>query len=62
VGYSRLDDQAHRLTDVVAGAALGYIVGKTVSRRGNPDRRLDWNVMVPPGGGVGLTMAIHLPR
>jgi membrane-associated phospholipid phosphatase len=62
VGFSRLDEQAHRLTDVVAGAALGYIVGKTVSRRANPDRRLDWNVVVPPGGGVGLSLAVHLPR
>jgi membrane-associated phospholipid phosphatase len=62
VGYSRLDERAHRLTDVVAGAAIGYIVGRTVSRRANPNRRLDWNVGVPPGGGVGLTLQYHLPR
>ena len=61
VGYSRLDDRAHRLTDVVAGAAIGYIVGKTVSRRANPDRKLHWNVVVPPGGGVGLSLQYHLP-
>jgi membrane-associated phospholipid phosphatase len=62
VGYSRLDERAHRLTDVVAGAAIGYIVGKTVSRRANPDRRLDWNVMVPPGGGAAVSLQYHLPR
>jgi membrane-associated phospholipid phosphatase len=56
VGFSRLDDRAHRLTDVVAGAAIGYVVGKTVSRRANPGRRLDWNVMVPPGGGVAFSL------
>jgi membrane-associated phospholipid phosphatase len=61
VGFSRLDDRAHRLTDVVAGAAIGYIVGKTVSRRANPYRRLDWNVMVPPGGGVALSLQYKLP-
>lgn len=62
VGYSRLDERAHRLTDVVAGAAIGYIVGKTVSRRANPDRRMDWNVMVPPGGGAALSLQFHLPH
>jgi membrane-associated phospholipid phosphatase len=62
VGYSRLDERAHRLTDVVAGAALGYIVGKTVSRRANPERRVDWNVVMPPGGGVGLALQFRLPH
>jgi membrane-associated phospholipid phosphatase len=62
VGFSRMDDHSHRLTDVVAGAALGYIVGSTVSRRANPNRALDWNVTVPPGGGVGATVQYHLGR
>lgn len=63
VGYSRLDDRAHRLTDVVAGAALGYIVGRTVARRAafDPARRLNWNFAVPPGGGVGLSLQIRPP-
>jgi membrane-associated phospholipid phosphatase len=61
VGFARLDDRAHRLTDVVAGAAIGYIVGKTVSRRANPNRKLAWNVVVPPGGGVGLSLQYPLP-
>jgi membrane-associated phospholipid phosphatase len=61
VGFSRLDERAHRLTDVVAGAAIGYIVGKTISRRANPDRRADWNVVVPPGGGVGFSLQYALP-
>ncbi len=62
VGFARMDDRAHRLTDVVAGAAIGYIVGKTVSRRADPDRRFHWNVMVPPGGGVGLSLQFLPPH
>lgn len=63
VGYSRLDDRAHRFTDVVAGAALGYIVGRTVARRAafDPARHLNWSFAVPPGGGVGLSLQIRPP-
>ena len=63
IGYSRMADRAHRFTDVVAGAAVGYIVGRTVSRRAafDPNRRINWNVSVPPGGGVGLSLQIRPP-
>ena len=62
MGYARMDDQAHRLTDVVAGAALGYIVGRTVARRSGFDRnrRVDLGVTVPPGGGAALTLNFNL--
>ena len=62
MGYARMDDRAHRLTDVVAGAALGYIVGCTVARRSGFDRnrRVDWGVTVPPGGGAALTLNFNL--
>ena len=62
MGYARLDDRAHRLTDVVAGAALGYIVGRTVSRRSGFDRnpRVDFGVTVPSGGGAALTLNFNL--
>jgi membrane-associated phospholipid phosphatase len=33
VGFSRIDDQDHDLSDVVFGAALGYVIGKTVASR-----------------------------
>ena len=64
MGYARMDDRAHRLTDVVAGAALGYVVGRTVSRRSGFDRnrRLDWGATVPPGGGAALTLNFNLGR
>ncbi len=33
VGFSRIDDQDHDLSDVVFGAALGYVIGRTVASR-----------------------------
>lgn len=39
VGVSRIMRDKHYLSDVIAGAALGYIVGRTVVRvNGKPDR------------------------
>lgn len=32
VGWSRIDDRKHDLSDVIFGAALGYVVGRTVTR------------------------------
>ena len=32
MGASRIDQDKHWMSDVVAGAALGYIVGRTVVR------------------------------
>jgi membrane-associated phospholipid phosphatase len=32
VGWERIDDREHDLSDVIFGAALGYVVGKTVAR------------------------------
>ena len=66
IGASRLSNKSHHLTDVVAGAALGYIVGSTVSRRYgfgyDPARRVNWNVGAVPGGGVGAGIEINLGR
>ena len=61
VGVSRLKSQRHYLTDVLAGAVVGYIVGRTVTRdrRSQDDRRLQWGVTVPPGGGAALSLAIR---
>ncbi|MBC7822144.1 MAG: phosphatase PAP2 family protein [Planctomycetaceae bacterium] len=33
VGFSRIDDQDHDLSDVVFGSALGFVIGKTVAGR-----------------------------
>jgi len=35
IAFSRVYNQEHYLSDVLAGATLGYIVGKTVARKNN---------------------------
>lgn len=66
IGASRLSSKSHHLTDVVAGAAIGYLVGSTVSRRYgfgyDPSRRLNWNVGAVPGGGLGAGLELNLGR
>ena len=61
VGTSRLKSRKHYLTDVLAGAVVGYIVGRTVTRdrASQEHRRLRWGVAVPPGGGAALSLAIR---
>lgn len=64
VGVSRLETNAHHLSDVLAGAALGCIVGRTTTRRdGEPlhDRRhLTFSPAVgPSGGGLGLAASLE---
>lgn len=58
VGASRVAANKHYLSDVIVGATVGYIVGRTVSRETAEDRRVSWNVAVPPGGGAALTVNI----
>ena len=62
VGASRLKSRKHYLTDVIAGATLGYVVGLTVSRDPaiRARRRVNWGVSIPPGGGVALSVGIRL--
>lgn len=62
VGFSRMEYGVHYLSDVVAGAAIGYIIGRTVSRRARGDsHRLQWNVTPAPGGGLALSVGFR-PR
>ncbi|MDA1315100.1 MAG: phosphatase PAP2 family protein [Acidobacteria bacterium] len=62
VGASRIRSQKHHLTDVLAGATIGYIVGRTVTRRSPEDGppRFNLGVAVPPGGGAALNVGIRL--
>jgi hypothetical protein len=55
VAYERLDDNEHHLSDVVFGAALGYIVGKTVVRGRHPEI-LGGRITpyISPAGGSGI--------
>lgn len=62
IGVSRMEKNVHHLSDVVAGAALGYVVGRTVVREdGESARRTRRFTLAPtagPGGhGVGLALA-----
>lgn len=61
IGISRIERDKHHLSDVVAGAVLGTIVGKTVVRKdGEPEggRRL---ALVPmtDANGTGLGAGVH---
>lgn len=62
VGASRMRSQKHHLTDVLAGATIGFIVGRTVTRRTAEDGppRFNLGVAVPPGGGAALNVGIRL--
>ncbi len=56
VGWSRLHDDEHWLSDVVAGALLGTATGLWVARRPEPGERpaVTWLPWVAPGGGVAV--------
>jgi len=60
VGISRVERNAHNLSDVVAGATLGYIVGRTVVRKqeAEPEKehQFTWAPSVSPDG-AGVTFA-----
>jgi hypothetical protein len=69
VGASRMASQKHHLSDVVAGATLGYLVGSSVSRgnggrvEAHRERRLSLGVESGPSGdGVGLSVSVNLSR
>jgi membrane-associated phospholipid phosphatase len=60
VGTTRLSKNVHYLSDVVAGAAIGYIVGRTVSNRDSfAQRHFTLGPAVSPqGDGLGLALNI----
>ena len=59
VAATRMDASKHHLSDVVAGATIGYIVGRTVTRgQERRSRRLAWMPLVSPGTRtVGLAVS-----
>jgi len=61
VGSTRFHSRKHFVTDVAAGATLGFIIGRTVSKRyrGDRDSRVSWGAGVAPGGGVALTLRVR---
>ncbi len=58
VAVSRMEKNVHYLSDVVMGATLGYIVGRTVTRGRDKGRRVAVIPTISPGGeGVGLMLS-----
>ncbi len=62
VASTRLEERKHHLTDVAAGAAIGYLVGKTVSRRmrSGKESRFGWQVYPSRRGFTG-SIRVALP-
>jgi membrane-associated phospholipid phosphatase len=62
VASSRLEERKHHLTDVVTGAAIGYLVGRSVSRRmrAGPRAKVTWHVS-PARGGFAGGVRVTLP-
>ncbi len=63
IGASRIQSDKHYLSDVIAGAALGYIVGRTVVREnGEPLRRKTQIQLVPStdASGTGVGAGVHI--
>lgn len=61
-GFSRLEKNKHWLSDVVAGHAIGYLIGSTVVRGHNPMQigRVSWAPAIAPGGGLMVNAQVSL--
>ena len=61
VGFARMNDQAHYASDVVTGAIVGTLVGRSVVHRhsGDSERLASWTV-VPFAARRGAGLAVHL--
>jgi hypothetical protein len=60
VGFARVYHDAHHTSDVLAGAAIGTLVGTTVARA-NRNARANWT-LVPTVGRKGVGVVFHLSR
>jgi membrane-associated phospholipid phosphatase len=59
VAASRIQDNRHYLSDVVFGATIGLVAGRTVTI-GRGDAKFAVTPLAAPGGaGVGLTLVPH---
>jgi membrane-associated phospholipid phosphatase len=62
IGLSRIEKNVHHLSDVLAGAALGYVVGRTVVRQDGESPRAARRFSLTPttgpdGRGLGLALS-----
>ena len=53
----RMEENKHFASDVVAGATIGWIIGRTVARKG-PKTDSAWQ-LVPSGNGIVLVRRFH---
>ena len=61
VGFGRIEQNKHYLTDVMAGATLGWIIGKTVTR--GADEKPRWiPTVAPQAKGIALGININLDK
>jgi membrane-associated phospholipid phosphatase len=62
IGAARVDKNVHNLSDVLAGATLGYVVGRTVVKRdGTPQRKAHFQIVPSApatGAGVGAGFSV----
>ena len=66
ISASRLKSNVHWLSDVAAGATIGYIIGRTVSRNAAAGLQFSKHVQIAPsidpiGKQYGFAMTINLP-
>jgi len=56
IGAARVDKNVHNLSDVLAGATLGYVVGRTVVKHdGTPQRKAHFQIVPSaPASGAGV--------
>ena len=64
IGLSRVDKNKHHVSDVLAGATLGCIVGKTILRENGEPVRSRRQLFVTPatdaqGSGLGLQLSLQ---
>lgn len=64
IGLSRIERNVHHVSDVLAGATLGYIVGRTVLRQNGEAVASGRQVAVTPttdpqGSGLGLQLSVQ---
>lgn len=59
IGWSRIDERDHDLSDVVFGSVMGYVIGKSVAQHElTGDSRVRLIPWMPVQGGAGLGMQV----
>ncbi len=65
VGYARLDDDEHYLSDVVMGGVMGLVIGHTIAHDNQPPELLGGSIVPyvnPESGATGLAWRFPIPN